>query len=87
MVRELNPKSLIAKRQEEAKNRALPDPIQDPERVKGFESLKDNPVKYLGELYINQNFQVRDLELLKLVLLAKISNSLAQISSQMSPEE
>jgi len=86
MAKELNSPGLIAKRQEEAKNRALPDPIQDPERVKGLESLKDNPVKYLGELYINQNFQPRDLEMIKLVLLAKISNSLAKISSEMSPE-
>ena len=80
MAKELNPPELLAKRGEESRKRMekgdLPESPIDPERVAQVEALLKDPVKYLKKSYINQQYQPRDTELVKLLLLAKILEKL-----------
>jgi len=78
--RELNPKSEMARRQEESRRRMekdLPDesPV-DPARVEAIEQFNKSPKKFFEKMFIDQQCHPRDQQFWLLLLLARIESKL-----------
>lgn len=81
MPKELNPRELLAKRQEESRRKMekgdLPDesPV-DQQRVEAIQQFNKNPQKFFEKMFIDQQYQPRDQQLWLLLILSRIESKL-----------